>query len=137
MINGSGCAGFELIWVIVNFGKGSNVMQTAKKCGLTGGTIVLAKGTANDTFADFLGLSDIRKEIVLMVADKKMAECALEALDKKFNFSDKDEARSYFQHLRQHFIDWNYAPWESEKFQELEARIDETLKKTGTHKAGF
>ena len=86
MINGSGCAGFELIWVIVNFGKGSNVMQTAKKCGLTGGTIVLAKGTANDNFADFLGLSDIRKEIVLMVSDKKMAECALEALDKKFNF---------------------------------------------------
>ena len=53
----------------------------------------------------------------------------VQVLEKKFHFSDKDEARSYFQHLRQHFIDWNYAPWESEKFQQLEARIDAVLKK--------
>ena len=45
---------FELIWVIVNFGKGSKVMHAAKKCGVTGGTIILGKGTANDKFADFL-----------------------------------------------------------------------------------
>lgn len=77
---------FELIWVIVNFGKGSKVMHAAKKCGVTGGTIILAKGTANDKFADFLGLSDIRKEIVLMVSNKKMTRCALDRLDKKFNF---------------------------------------------------
>lgn len=62
----------------------------------------------------------------------------VQVLDKKFNFSDKDEARSYFQHLRQHFIDWNYAPWESEKFQELEGRIDGALKKkTVSAAAGF
>ena len=77
---------FELIWVIVNFGKGSKVMYAAKKCGVTGGTIILAKGTANDKFADFLGLSDIRKEIVLMVSNKKMTRSALDRLDKKFNF---------------------------------------------------
>ena len=77
---------FELIWVIVNFGKGSKVMYAAKKCGVTGGTIILGKGTANDKFADFLGLSDIRKEIVLMVSNKKMTRCALDRLDKKFNF---------------------------------------------------
>lgn len=77
---------FELIWVIVNFGKGSKVMHAAKKCGVTGGTIILAKGTANDKFADFLGLSDIRKEIVLMVSNKKMTRSALDRLDKKFNF---------------------------------------------------
>lgn len=77
---------FELIWAIVNFGKGSKVMHAAKKYGLSGGTIILAKGTANDAFADFLGLTDIRKEIVLMVSDKKMARLALERLDKKFNF---------------------------------------------------
>ena len=77
---------FELIWAIVNFGKGSKVLHTAKKCGVSGGTIILAKGTANGAFADFLGLIDIRKEIVLMVSNKKMTKCALESLDKEFNF---------------------------------------------------
>lgn len=77
---------FELIWAIVNFGKGSKVMHAAKKCGVTGGTIILAKGTANGAFDEFLGLSDIRKEIVLMVSDKKMTRCALERLDQMFNF---------------------------------------------------
>ena len=77
---------FELIWAIVNFGKGSKVMHAAKKYGVTGGTVVLARGTANGAFADFLGLTDIRKEIVLMVSNKKTTTYALEELDKKFNF---------------------------------------------------
>ena len=86
---------FELIWVIVNFGKGSKVMHAAKKCGVTGGTIILAKGTANDKFADFLGLSDIRKEIVLMVSNKKMTRSALDRLDKKFNFKKSNHGIAF------------------------------------------
>jgi nitrogen regulatory protein PII len=77
---------FELIWAIVNFGKGSKVLHAAKKYGVTGGTVVLARGTANGAFEDFLGLTDIRKEIVLMVSNKKTTTYALEELDKKFNF---------------------------------------------------
>lgn len=86
MINDTEKACLELIWAIVNFGKGSKVMQAAKKFGISGGTIFLAKGTANSSIADFLGLSDIRKEIVLMGANKMTARSALEALDKKFEF---------------------------------------------------
>ena len=86
MVNDTGKACFELIWAIVNFGKGSKVMQEAKKCGISGGTILLAKGTAKGVIADFLGLSDIRKEIVLMGSDKMTARPALEALNKKFEF---------------------------------------------------
>ena len=33
-----------------------------------------------------MGLSDIRKEIVLMVSNKKMTRCTLERLDNKFKF---------------------------------------------------
>ena len=77
---------FELIWAIVDFGKGSKVMHAAKNCGVTGGTIIVAKGTAGGAFEDFLGLSDIRKEIVLMVSNKKMTRYALEVLDRKFQF---------------------------------------------------
>ncbi len=51
----------------------------------------------------------------------------LGVLRKSFNFPGKNEARAYFQHLRQRFLDWNYAAWESEAFQEAEAKIDEML----------
>ncbi|NLX84986.1 MAG: P-II family nitrogen regulator [Synergistaceae bacterium] len=77
---------FELICAIVSYGKGSKVLQIAKKCGLSGGTVIHAKGTANGAFANFLGLTDIRREIVLMVSDKKMTRSVLESLDKKLDF---------------------------------------------------
>ena len=86
MKNDQGSFCFELICAIVSFGKGSKVSQTAKKCGLSGGTVIHAKGTANGAFANFLGLTDIRREIVLMVSDKKMTRSVLERLDKKLDF---------------------------------------------------
>ena len=86
MVNNTGGACFELIWVIVNFGKGSKIMRAAKKYGITGGTILLAKGTANNSMAEFLGLSDTRKEIIMMGATKRTARSTLKALDNKFNF---------------------------------------------------
>lgn len=55
MINDSERACFELIWVIVNFGTGSKVMQAAKKYGLTGGTIILAKALQKVLLQTFWG----------------------------------------------------------------------------------
>lgn len=78
---------FELICVIANYGLGSKLISSAKRCGITGGTVTLGKGTANSRILDFLGLSDIRKEIIYMVAEKKTAYHALEELDKEFEFS--------------------------------------------------
>ena len=48
-------------------------------------------------------------------------------LDTSLDFSDKEEARSFFNTLRQRFIDWNRAPWESEQFAELEGLVRELL----------
>lgn len=76
----------ELICIIVNLGKGSDVVQTAKRFGVTGGTVLLGNGTVSNRLLDFIGLSDIRKEIILMVADKEVALDALEKLNKYFSF---------------------------------------------------
>ena len=43
-------------------------------------------GTMKNHILEFLALADIRKEIVLMAASKPVADAALEALDKKFEF---------------------------------------------------
>ncbi|HAW69823.1 MAG TPA: transcriptional regulator [Firmicutes bacterium] len=87
MDNGTNGTEFKLICVIVNFGLGSKVISTAKRCGVTGGTIALGKGTVNNRILDFLGLSDIRKEIVYMAAEKETAVYALAELDHEFEFS--------------------------------------------------
>ncbi len=76
---------FELICVIVNFGLGTRVIKIASKNGVSGGTILLGKGTVRNRILEFLDLYDVRKEIILMVSEKKTAHEALEALDKQLH----------------------------------------------------
>ncbi|NSL50960.1 P-II family nitrogen regulator [Bacillus sp. P2(2020)] len=87
MLSNSETSDFELICVIVNNGLGSKILQTAKKCGVSGGTVLLGKGTIKNRLLELLAINDVRKEIVLMVTNKKTAEYALEHLEKKFKFS--------------------------------------------------
>lgn len=77
----------ELVCLIVNFGVGSKVIKVAKHSGISGGTIFLGKGTIKNRLLEFLELGDIRKEIVLMVAEKKLAYEALEELNREFQLS--------------------------------------------------
>jgi len=51
----------------------------------------------------------------------------LRILGSKLNFKDKDEARSWFAQLRQHFIDYNYSEFNSDKFKANEKGILDTL----------
>jgi len=53
----------------------------------------------------------------------------LKILGSRLKFKDKDEARGWFAHLRQSFIDYNYSEYESDKFKKLEGEIGETLGK--------
>jgi nitrogen regulatory protein PII len=78
---------YELICVVVPFGVGSKVLRAAKNHGVTGGTVLLGRGTVKSPLLDLLGLTDVRKEIVLMIAESDTAEEALLGLDKQFNFA--------------------------------------------------
>lgn len=51
------------------------------------------------------------------------------ALGSNYAVRDKDEARSFFNCMRQKFIDWNYTEFESEAFKKAEAEIDELYRK--------
>ncbi len=74
----------RLIYFIVNFGMSGKVIHKAKACGIQGSTVFLGKGTINNPFLDYIGLSDIRKEIVLMIADCETADRALITLNQHF-----------------------------------------------------
>ncbi|MFS0861917.1 P-II family nitrogen regulator [Fredinandcohnia sp. 179-A 10B2 NHS] len=78
---------FELVCIVVDFGKGSKVLQTAKKHGISGGTVLLGKGTIKSRLLEFFAINDVKKEIVLLVSDKKTVNAALEQLDHIFKFS--------------------------------------------------
>ena len=64
----------EVIFCIVNGGYSENVMDSAKKVGATGGTVINALGTAGKDAEKFFGISvQPEKEIVMILvpADKK------------------------------------------------------------------
>ena len=59
------------------------------------------------------------KERQRYVTDKLIS-----VLGSEFALTDKDSARSFFNRMRQEFLDWNYTEYESEDFKKLEAEID-------------
>ncbi len=52
-------------------------------------------------------------------------------LGSNYALQNKDDARSFFNRMRQKFIDWNYTEFESEEFKKAEAEIDELYRQGG------
>ena len=50
-------------------------------------------------------------------------------LGSNYALQNKDEARGFFNRMRQRFIDWNYTVFESEDFKKAESAIDELYRK--------
>ena len=48
----------------------------------------------------------------------------IRVLGSEYALQDKDEARGFFNRMRQRFLDWNYTEWGSSAFQKAEAEID-------------
>lgn len=76
----------QLLCVVVHYGLGSKIRKSARKYGILGGTILLGKGTVKNYLLELLDLSDIRKEIVLMISDKEKVKNALAGLSKEYSF---------------------------------------------------
>jgi len=51
----------------------------------------------------------------------------------KFDLTGKDEARNFFNQLRQVFIDWNYLDFKDDKFKQQEQMINELIKEKARH----
>ena len=79
-------AGFNLICCVVNFGDASKTIKIAKKYGVKGGTISIGKGTVNNRLLGFLGLAEVRKEIVYMVVENELATGAIRGISEEMAF---------------------------------------------------
>ncbi|MDR1931253.1 MAG: V-type ATP synthase subunit A [Spirochaetales bacterium] len=60
-----------------------------------------------------------------------------DVLGAQFSIPTKEDARAFFNTLRQNFLDWNGTQWQSDQFRELETSIRRqiTEKKTGVDEA--
>lgn len=85
----------ELITVIVNQGWGSRILKSAKKSGAKGGTIILGKGTVRSKFFDFIGLNELHKEVLYLIAEKNEAFRILAELNQEFEFAKRGHGIAY------------------------------------------
>ncbi len=95
MDNTPGKVELELICVIVNFGNASKIIRKAKKCGVSGGTVFLGTGTISCKILEIFELCEIRKEIVLLIAEKSIAYNALEEINKHFKLYKKNHGIAF------------------------------------------
>ncbi len=77
---------YELLCVIVNHGQAGKVMKVAKQHGITGCTVLLGNGTIKSRILEFLEINDIRKEIILTVAEQSVIRNAAEIISTEFEF---------------------------------------------------
>lgn len=73
---------FELFVYIVNYKDGTRVMKLAKEKGVRNSVTFLGHGTIVSALLDFIGLNDIRKEVVLMAAEKHIGLDAFHRISK-------------------------------------------------------
>jgi V/A-type H+-transporting ATPase subunit A len=111
--------------------RGSEVEQMMKVVGEEGTSlddyVIYLKGDfldavyfQQDSFnpVDSAALPDRQKHIFTII---------LKILASKLTFSDKNEARNWFNRLRQRFLDYNGADWQSESFKTIEKDLETTL----------
>lgn len=74
----------EMVICIVNAGYSEAVMKTARNAGAKGGTVILAKGTANPEAETFFNITiQPEKEMVIIVIPTALKKKILESLYKE------------------------------------------------------
>lgn len=80
----------SLTIVITNYGMASKILKQVKNKGVTGGTILLGTGIIQNKISKFLGIDELKKEIILMVIDKKIENKIHKFIVEKFKFYKKN-----------------------------------------------
>ena len=116
--------------------RGTEVEQMMKVVGEEGTSmedfIVYLKGDFLDAVYLQQNSFDKVDDAVSVERQRYIYKLILRILGSQFSFNTKDEARAYFNKLRQSFIDYNYSPWESPEFKKHEAAITGALSDKAT-----
>ncbi|MDP3065452.1 MAG: P-II family nitrogen regulator [Methanobacteriaceae archaeon] len=78
------CSEFKLIYVVVEAGHGSFIMNSAREAGAEGGTTYFARGTSIHEHGKFLGVPiEPEKEVVMIIIKDSMADQVFDYVVKK------------------------------------------------------
>jgi len=111
--------------------RGSEVEQMMKVVGEEGTSIedyvIYLKGDLIDYVYFQQNSFDLVDAAVSPERQTYVFDKLLNILGSKFSFGDKNEARSWFNKLRQKFLDYNGSEWKSDRFASLEKEIESTV----------
>ena len=80
----------EVVFAIVDAGFAEDVMDIAREQGARGGTILNARGVANQEAAAFFGITlHSEKEILMMVVEKSIRDGVLNAIYQRMGMDKK------------------------------------------------
>lgn len=114
---------FKLIIAVVNDEKTETVVETARKSGGTGSTVITnVRGEGLKPSATFLGLTlEGQRDVVLLVVEAHLARHILEAISKAARFEEDVGSGVAFQ------IDIEDAVGLTSQIKEIEKEIEEEI----------
>lgn len=87
---------FEVIFAIVNSGFEDEVMESAKKIGAKGGTVISARGTAKGDAEEFFHLGiHPEKSIIMILVDTKIKADVLKAIYESFSLTSEAQGITF------------------------------------------
>jgi V/A-type H+-transporting ATPase subunit A len=111
--------------------RGTEVEQMMKVVGEEGTSIedyvVYLKGELIDSVYFQQNSFDQVDAAVSPERQKHVFDILLGIIASKFSFPDKNEARSWFNRLRQRFLDYNGSEWQSERFMKMEKEVKDAV----------
>ncbi len=82
---------YEFLFVIVKCGLGSKVTRLAKQIGAKGTTTFLGHGTGGSRLMKFLELTDIRREIVMVLIESGIKEKMIQTISDEFSIEKANQ----------------------------------------------
>ena len=122
----------SLTIVVVNCGMASKVLKEVKKRGVTGGTILIGKGIGGSRLSKILGMDEAKKEIILMVINKKIEDDIHEFVTNRFCLKRKNKGILFSINLDKiSGIKLNCNAHEKSEIERLKAGEDKLENKNG------
>lgn len=84
-----------LFFTVVNRGKANAVLRKAKDSGAAGGTILLGEGTVQSKLLETLGLTETRKEIVMIQASDELDARLHDDISESFKLSRRNKGIAF------------------------------------------
>ncbi len=121
--------------------KGVNILKKSKNI-YNMMKVVGEEGTSTHEFIDYLKGEFFDAVYLQQNAFDHVDECTpkerqqyifniiVEIIDQEFNFDTKDAGRKFFLELRQKFLNWNAAKFQSPEFMAVEKEISEKIQQT-------